>query len=494
MLALYRAGRQADALDAYRRARHTLVDELGLEPSRELQQLEAAILAQDPSLDAPRRAPPPRPRRRHRRSSPSPRHAAARPRRRTSRPRRRCSPTDVRILTITGPGGIGKTRFALELAHRLRDRFAEGAHFVALGRRRRPRPRRGRARADYRDRDRELLCRRQLRAGARRRAGAQPASPPPAHQGRGDQPRPAAARRRARARAPPARRRARHRAVPAPRPRRRPPRRARRSTTSSASARGSTACRWRSSSPPPAPRSSTAKEILDRLTKRLDLLSSGPRDAPARQQTLRAAIAWSYDLLDRGTKTLFASSASSAAASRSTAAEAVCGPQALDGIAALTDHSLLTRAAGRFTMLETVREYALEQLADERAVRDRHARAFAQQFADAETGMESPAMPDWLRRLDADRENLHAALRHANATGTPPPPSASSPRCGASGASAAPSRRRARSPRRDRPGRRAGAAGAGDQRHGRARRRGRRLRRRPRALHGRPGAGPGDRR
>src|SRR3954463_7972675 len=58
MRALYRAGRQADALEAYRRARHNLVEDLGLEPSRELQRLEAAILAQDPSLDAPAAQPP----------------------------------------------------------------------------------------------------------------------------------------------------------------------------------------------------------------------------------------------------------------------------------------------------------------------------------------------------------------------------------------------------------------------------------------------------
>ena len=62
MLALYRAGRQADALEAYRRVRHSLVEDLGLEPGRELQRLEAAILAQDSALD-----PPPRPRPRSRR-------------------------------------------------------------------------------------------------------------------------------------------------------------------------------------------------------------------------------------------------------------------------------------------------------------------------------------------------------------------------------------------------------------------------------------------
>ena len=160
----------------------------------------------------------------------------------------------------------------------------------------------------------------------------------------------------------------------------------------------------------------TPTEILDRLNKRLDLLSSGPRDAPQRQQTLRAAIGWSYDLLDPDAQALFSRLGVFNGGFTLTAAEAVCGPQALDGIAALVDQSLLTRGSGRFGMLETVREYALERLADERAVRDRHAHAFADEFKGAEVGMESPAMPDWLRRLDADRENLHAALRHANAT------------------------------------------------------------------------------
>ena len=91
MLALYRSGRQADALDAYRRARATLVEELGLEPGRELQRLEAAILAQDPALDLAA-SPPPAPRRR----GAAPALPGARRRRcsaatRTSRPPPRCS-------------------------------------------------------------------------------------------------------------------------------------------------------------------------------------------------------------------------------------------------------------------------------------------------------------------------------------------------------------------------------------------------------------------
>ncbi len=141
-------------------------------------------------------------------------------------------------------------------------------------------------------------------------------------------------------------------------------------------------------------------EILDRLSRRLDLLSAGPRDAPQRQQTLRAAIGWSYDLLDAETKRLFCELGVFNGGFTLVAAEAVCGPAALDGIAALTDHSLLARGSDRrFTMLETVREYALERLEqsgrlDE--VRDHHARAYVELLAGAEDGMVGAELPQWL--------------------------------------------------------------------------------------------------
>ena len=119
MLALYRSGRQAEALAAYRAARETLVETLGIEPGSRCGSLERAILDQDPALG--------------RRTSPapaaSPRPAAACERASTSFVGRRrelreiralLSESEVRLLTLTGPGGTGKTRLAVEATARPR--------------------------------------------------------------------------------------------------------------------------------------------------------------------------------------------------------------------------------------------------------------------------------------------------------------------------------------------------------------------------------------
>src|SRR3954470_280929 len=122
MLALYRSGRQADALEAYREARGALVEQLGIEPGPELQRLERDILEQAPRLEAPpAEANVPLP--------PTVTLGRERELRAASELRGR---DDTRLLTLTGPGGVGKTRLALELAHGATVGFADGVHFVPL--------------------------------------------------------------------------------------------------------------------------------------------------------------------------------------------------------------------------------------------------------------------------------------------------------------------------------------------------------------------------
>jgi tetratricopeptide (TPR) repeat protein len=160
--------------------------------------------------------------------------------------------------------------------------------------------------------------------------------------------------------------------------------------------------------------------ILDRLEQQLDLLTAGPRDAPARQRTLRAAIGWSYELLDEDAQRLFAELAVFVGGWTLETAEAVAGPDALDGIAALADQSLVTRDGDRFDMLETIRAFALEQLEASGRLEDarrRHARAFAALTEEAEGGIKGPSQAHWFERLDADAENLRAATAFALADG-----------------------------------------------------------------------------
>jgi tetratricopeptide (TPR) repeat protein len=188
----------------------------------------------------------------------------------------------------------------------------------------------------------------------------------------------------------------------------------------------------------------TPAALLARLDKRLKLLTGGMRDLPARQQTLRAAIDWSYDLLDENERALFTRLAVFAGGCTLEAAESVCdelkieneqvkkdqapfsiaqrAPDSqfsiLDGLASLVQKSLVRQidsAEGepRFTMFETIREYALEKLAqtgEADLLRQEHARYFLQLAEAAEPELTGAQQDAWLGQLDAEHDNLRAAL------------------------------------------------------------------------------------
>lgn len=171
----------------------------------------------------------------------------------------------------------------------------------------------------------------------------------------------------------------------------------------------------------------TPQSMLKRLERRLDLLKGGHRDRPARHQTLRHAIAWSYDLLEEEQKAFFRRVSLFVSGFSLEAANAVAleGVDVIDGVEALVDHSLLRRRESpdgevRFVMLETVREFALEQLAklgEADAVARAHTQHFLALGERAEPELTGPEQAVWLDRLDRDRDNLSAALRWAEERG-----------------------------------------------------------------------------
>jgi predicted ATPase len=172
------------------------------------------------------------------------------------------------------------------------------------------------------------------------------------------------------------------------------------------------------------------QDLLARLSSRLKLLRGGAQNLPARQQTLQNAIAWSYDLLDTSERRLFVQLSAFVGGWTLEAAEAVCGGwgsddqsggDILDGLSSLVDKSLLRQAEGaggetRFFMLETIREYALEQLqasAEAEALRQRHAGYFLLLAEQAEPELTGPLQTIWLDRLEGEHGNLRAALKWA---------------------------------------------------------------------------------
>ena len=435
MVALYRSGRQADALEAFRHARRMLVEDLGLEPGRELQQLESAVLAHDPVLDL-LLAEPARPRPVAVPPLPAPANPLIGREPELDAAAALLGDPGVRMITLTGPGGIGKTRLALELARREGGRFADGPRLVPLGTIDDPErvmPEIARALeipeedgkpplqalagflaereflivvdnleqvVDVAPKLGEMLAaspRSKLVSTSRaplRLAGEHELHVPPL----ASEPARELFVTRARAVNP-------------------------RLELSPEAAECVERICVRLDGLPLAIELAAARSkvlspqaILDRLEQRLDLLTTGPRDAPARQRTLRAAIGWSYDLLDDEVRALFADLGVFVGGWTLETVEAVAGPGALDGIAALADQSLVTRNGDRYEMFESIRAYALEQLIAAGGLDDarrRHARAFAALTEQAETGIRGPAQASWFVRLDADAENLRAATAWA---------------------------------------------------------------------------------
>lgn len=169
-------------------------------------------------------------------------------------------------------------------------------------------------------------------------------------------------------------------------------------------------------------------EILERLESSLTFLTGGARDLPERQQTLRDAIAWSYELLDEAEKALFRRLAVFAGGFDFDAAEAVCDPSGLgidilDGLESLSDKSLIRRfesdlGDSRFRMLVVIREFAwdaLKQKDDHDLVRRRHADHFAAMVERAEPDM--GGAEQWPDRLEVENDNLRAVLRFCIETG-----------------------------------------------------------------------------
>ncbi|HEX3455905.1 MAG TPA: BTAD domain-containing putative transcriptional regulator [Gaiellaceae bacterium] len=429
MLALYRSGRQTDALGAFRRFRRSLSEELGLEPGPELQELQQAILRQDAAL----RVEPPE--LRARRHLPAPQTPLV------GRPRELDEVSallrgSARLVTLTGAGGSGKTRLALQVAHGLADAFPDGVYFVDLAHLHDPAlvpttiahalglDERGDEQVtdtvEHHLRARRLLLlldnfevvdeaapllggllesapglsllvtsRTPLRLSAEHEYRVQPLPPAEAVQ---------LFAARARAVAPSFRR------------------------ASEESDEVAEICRRVDCLPlaielaAARTREYSPAEMLGLLPGALDLAADGPRDLPERQRTLRAAIDWSHALLDESDQALLARLSVFEGGCTTAAATAVCAAQRIQ-LAALVASSLLHERIGgdgklRFSALEAVREYSLEQLeargeADD--VRRRHATYFAG-FAES-LGDEPPA------ELEEEHDNLRAAINWSHETG-----------------------------------------------------------------------------
>jgi predicted ATPase/DNA-binding SARP family transcriptional activator len=438
LLALYRCGRQTEALEVYRRARDVLAEELGLDPSPALQELERAILQQDPSLAAPE-AP-------TRSTQPLPVPPTPLVGRRLELAAASALFRDqgARLVTLTGPGGTGKTRLSLAVATALEPELRDGAVFVSLAPVSSPElvvptiaetlevREGGRPLAEAvieHLRERRLLLvldnfeqllpaapfvgellataprlwilatsRAPLRLAAEREYPVPPFDTPDA-----DLPFEALVKTDAlrlfTARA---------QAVD--------PQFALDTASAPEVAR---VCR-RLDGLPLAIELAAARakllapaEILERLEREPNLLPGGPRDAPARQRTLAATIRWSYDLLGADEREAFGRLGVFAGGCTLEAAESVCDVT-LESLGILVDNNLLRRREGRCTMLETVRHFAVERLEEAGAddLRRRHAE-WLTELAETMAERTSVAGEDaktWLDRIQPEHDNIRGAL------------------------------------------------------------------------------------
>jgi predicted ATPase/DNA-binding SARP family transcriptional activator len=429
MLALYRSGRQADALEEYQRARTVLVDELGIDPSPELQELERAILTQDEGLAAAAGA--------RRPQLPVPPTQLVGRDRELAEAVALLEREDVRLLTLTGPGGIGKTRLALELAYRFADRPG-GAAFVQLA-----------AVTDaavvgsaiaqgLEISEAGIDVEAALGSGLRE-------SPPLVVLDNFEQIVDAASvLSRLLATAPELKLVVTSRAVlrlaaehefPVPPleagdavalflQRAQAVRRDFAADESEIDELCAGIDRMPLAIELAAARVKllTPGAMLERLGERLDLLAAGPRDAPARQQALRATIGWSYDLLDEPERQLFRRLGVFVGGCTLEAAEHVCadGGAVFEGLASLVDMSLLrlvgATGGSRFWMLRTIREYAVERLresADETEIRERHLEHYVELARAGEEKLDGPDAAVWAERLELEHANLRAAIAFA---------------------------------------------------------------------------------